>query len=67
MEKQMNRKNVDVSHQIERMRALYSQIGEPLSVDVMIDLHRHLGRVLEMQLQEKTRGSRKKSKSNIPN
>lgn len=67
MEKQMNRIKTDVCRQIERMRALYSQIGEPLSVDVMIDLHQHLGQALEMQLQEKSSGSRKKSKNNIPN
>ena len=35
--------------QVLRMRKLYSQIGEPLPVDVIIDLHQHLGKVLELQ------------------
>ena len=34
--------------QVERMRSLYSQIGEPLPVDVIIDLHRHLDAAIDM-------------------
>lgn len=37
-----------VNEQILRMRRLYSQVGEPLPVDVIIDLYRHLDQALEL-------------------
>lgn len=37
-----------VNEQILRMRRLYSQIGEPLPVDVIIDLCCHLDKALEI-------------------
>ena len=36
-----------VSAQVNRVRKLYSRIGEPLPADVIIDLHRHLAPALE--------------------
>lgn len=51
MEKQMKNRCVQASRQLERMRRLYSEIGEPLPVDVMLDLHRHLGSALELAEQ----------------
>lgn len=37
-----------VNEQILRMRRLYSQIGEPLPADVIIDLCRHLDHALQL-------------------
>jgi len=51
MEKQMKNRSVQAGRQLERMRRLYSEIGEPLPVDVMFDLHRHLGSALELAEQ----------------
>ena len=36
-----------VAAQVNRVRKLYSRIGEPLPVDIIIDLHRHLAPALE--------------------
>ena len=36
-----------VAAQVNRIRMLYSRIGEPLPVDIIIDLHRHLAPALE--------------------
>lgn len=46
MEKRRNDQYAHVSAQIARTRKLYSQIGEPLPADVIIDLHQHLGTAL---------------------
>lgn len=47
MEKQRKNHYARASDQAMRMRKLYSQIGEPLPVDVIIDLYRHLDKALE--------------------
>ena len=47
MQKQ-KRQTVRVNEQILRMRKLYSQIGEPLPVDMIFDLCRHLDNALEL-------------------
>lgn len=47
MNKQKNH-YVRVSDQAMRMRKLYSQIGEPLPVDVIVDLYRHLDKALDL-------------------
>ena len=47
MEKQRKNSFEQVSRQVERVRKIYSGIGEPLPVDVIIDLYRHLGTALE--------------------
>ena len=36
-----------VAEQVNRIRGLYSRIGEPLPVDIIIDLHLHLAPALE--------------------
>ena len=36
-----------IANQVRRVREIYSRIGEPLSVDTIIDLHRHLGPALK--------------------
>ena len=48
-----------VNEQTLRMRRLYSQIGEPLPVDVIIDLCRHLDRALDIA-DERENGFRSK-------
>jgi len=48
MKKQPTNRCARVNDQTRRMRKLYSQIGEPLPVDVIIDLCRHLDKALEL-------------------
>lgn len=33
--------------QVHEMRKLYARIGEPLPLDTMVDLYRHVGKALE--------------------
>lgn len=49
----------EISTRVERARRIYSGIGEPLPVETIIDLHRHLGKALEMARME-TKPVRKK-------
>ena len=51
MEKQKKTGFEEVSRRVESVRRIYSRIGEPLPVDVMIDLYRHLGAALEAARQ----------------
>ena len=46
--KQQKNRIARVNGQALRIRKLYSQIGEPLPADVIIDLYRHLGNALEL-------------------
>lgn len=48
MDKQRKNSYAHTSAQVDRARRIYSQIGEPLPADVIIDLHLHLGRALEL-------------------
>lgn len=41
-------RRAQTARQIQRLRTLYSQIGEPLPVDILFDLHLHLGSALEL-------------------
>ena len=50
-----------VAAQVNRVRALYSRIGEPLPVDVIIDLHRCLAPALEA-VDEQSRGEKERTK-----
>lgn len=43
--------------QVARIRKLYSQIGEPLPADIIIDLHRTLGATLDA-LDDQNRNDR---------
>jgi len=56
-----------VNEQILRMRRLYSQIGEPLPVDVIIDLYQHLGKALELADECKKSLHGKKAACGKPN
>lgn len=52
MEKRKSVPAVQAENQVERMRKLYSRIGEPLPVDVIIDLYRHLDGALQLAREE---------------
>lgn len=62
MEKQRENSGARLAKQVEEMRRLYSQIGQPLPVDIIIDLHHHLGKALELQENTgpKTRGKKQR-------
>ena len=45
MKKQMNDSYCRLSERVERVRRIYSRIGEPLPVEIIIDLYRHLGKI----------------------
>lgn len=47
MEKQKKDRYAQVDAQVMRIRKIYSQIGEPLPADVIIDLYQHLDHALE--------------------
>jgi len=63
MKKQMQNRPAQVCLQVERMRRLYSGIGEPLPVDVIFDLHRHLGAALKCAEEEKTKSCGRKMRT----
>lgn len=62
MKEPMKNRRVQMTCQVERMRKLYSQIGEPLPVDVMLDLHRHLGAALEIDENQREKPKNKKTR-----
>lgn len=45
MEKRKPAVYSETARKVERIRKLYSKIGEPLPADVIIDLYRHLGKI----------------------
>lgn len=55
MEKQKANRYARAAKQTEAIRCLYSKIGQPLPVDIIIDLHRHLGKALELADEETKR------------
>lgn len=56
-----------VNEQTLRMRRLYSRIGEPLPVDVIIDLCRHLDQVLDLADESRHGLCTKKTACGKPN
>ena len=48
MKEQKTDSYVCARSQVERVRKLYAQIGDPLPEDVVIDLLQHLDRALEL-------------------
>ena len=58
MQKKQRSQYERVAAQVGRVRKLYSQIGEPLPADIIIDLHRHLAPALEEAAPRKRRGKR---------
>lgn len=62
MKKLERNARIQVTEQVRRMRRLYSEIGEPLPAEVLIDLHLHLGKALEAGGRAKsTKNSRRKA------
>ena len=49
-----------VAEQVNRIRKLYSRIGEPLPADIIIDLHRHLAPALEEAAAPRKRRGRRR-------
>ena len=47
MNQQTKNRYVAVTQQIDRVRRIYSQIGQPLPAEIIIDLYRHLGAVMD--------------------
>jgi len=45
---QTKNRYVAVTQQIDSVRRLYSQIGQPLPAEIIIDLHHHLGTAMQM-------------------
>lgn len=63
MEKQRENRYAHATKQVEEMRRLYSRIGQPLPVDVIINLHRHLGSALEMHENDGPKPRRRKQRA----
>lgn len=62
MKKLEKNTQAQVTEQVRRMRRLYSEIGEPLPAELLIDLHLHLGEALEAGGHAKSTGnSRRKA------
>lgn len=49
MEKQRQNSYQQVSERVERVRKIYSRIGEPLPVEIIMDLYIHLGKMPQME------------------
>lgn len=60
MEERRKNLSVQTQLQVKHMRRLYSQIGEPLPVDIIIDLHRYLPAALDLAQETKSRPGTKK-------
>ena len=63
MNQQTKNRYVAVTQQVDSMRKLYSQIGRPLPADIVIDLHRHLGKALALAEQTHESGRRENTHS----
>ena len=55
MKEQKTDRYARTSLQVEHVRRLYSQIGEPLPADVIIELYRHLGKAMELAEEPRPR------------
>lgn len=60
MEKNKNNIYNRISYRVNCIRRLYSEIGEPLDANIIIDLYCHLGGALQLFKKEKTPNSFKK-------
>lgn len=47
--------------QVDSVRRIYSRIGEPLPADILIDLHHHLGKALELSDEARRAPQRKRT------
>lgn len=59
MEKRRQSSYQQLTERVERVRKIYSRIGEPLPVEIIIDLYRHLGSM--PQAEERPVKNRKRS------
>ena len=59
MEKQRQNSYQQVSERVERVRKIYSRIGEPLPVEIIMDLYIHLSKM--PQVGERPVKNRKQS------
>lgn len=60
MNQQTKNRYVAVTRQVDSMRRLYSRIGQPLPVDIIIDLHHHLGKALDLACRAKPKDRKTK-------
>lgn len=60
MEKSKNSIYSRISYRVNRIRHLYSKIGEPLDANTIIDLYCHLDGALQQLQREKSSSSFKK-------
>ena len=60
MKEQKTDSYVCARSQVERVRELYAQIGEPLPEDVVIDLLQHLDRALALAREDKMPAKKRK-------
>lgn len=60
MEKSKNSIYNRISYRVNRIRRLYSEIGEPLDANTIIDLYCHLDGALQQLQKEKAPSSCKK-------
>ena len=60
MKEQKTDSYVCARSQVERVRKLYAQIGEPLPEDVVIDLLQHLDRALALAREDKMPAKKRK-------
>lgn len=65
MNQQTKNRYVAVTQQVDSVRRIYSAIGQPLPVDIIIDLHHHLGKALSLAEQIKPAPHHKHIKSNL--
>ena len=64
MEKRMQTGFAETRERVDRVRKIYSQIGEPLSADIIIDLYQHLGKVMDAETAMRPRSRREKKIKN---
>ena len=60
MKEQKTDSYVRARSQVDRVRELYAQIGEPLPEDVVIDLLQHLDRALALAREDKMPAKKRK-------
>lgn len=60
MKEQKTDSYVCARSQVDRVRELYAQIGEPLPEDVVFDLLQHLDRALELEKEDKRPANKRK-------
>ena len=62
MNPQTENRYVAVTQQVQSVRRIYSQIGEPLPADVIIDLHLHLAEAMRLHRSQTKKTAKVKRK-----